>query len=90
MIPLGIVTGVLQGVAGSVAEGVVRGVARVVALFSTKRGTEEYRGPNLEQKGDPIFVFFRTVRKGGLQHKKETQRAPKSTKRSPGGGTRVP
>ena len=31
----------LQGVAGSVAEGVVRGVARVVALFSTKRGTEE-------------------------------------------------
>ena len=36
------------------------------------------------QKGDPIFVFFRTVRKGGLQHKKETQRAPKSTKRFPG------
>ena len=57
MIPLGIVTGVLQGVAGSVAEGVAGcvaggvtdgfagcvagGVARFVALFPTKRGTEE-------------------------------------------------
>ena len=87
-----------MGFTGCVAGCVGGGVARGVALFPTKNWEQKSKGDLIwskketltTQKGDPIFVFFRTVRKGGLQHKKETQRAPKSTKRSPGGGTRVP
>ena len=94
-----------MGFTGCVAGCVGGGVARDVAMFPTKNWEQKSEGDLIwskketltTQKGDSIFVFFRTVRKGGLQHKKETQRAPKSTKRFPGprgpphgGGTRVP
>ena len=82
-----------MGFTGSVAGCVGGGVARGVALFPTKNWEQKSEGDLIwskketltTQKGDPIFVFFRTVRKGGLQHKKETQRAPKSTKKVPWG-----
>ena len=95
--------GCVPGFAGCVV-GVLQ-VCRRLLHCSQLKGEQKSEGDPIwskketltTQKGDPIFVFFRTVRKGGLQHKKETQRAPKSTKRFPGprgpphgGGTRVP
>ena len=88
---------VLQGVLQVVLQDVLQGVLPGLLHCSQLKGEQKSEGDPIwskketlmTQKGDPIFVFFRTVRKGGLQHKKETQRAPKSTKRSPGGGTQV-